>query len=490
MKSGTLRRPSKLKVLRKKSVLTQSPNEVSFDWSDKGVSEQVSAYALYNYDAQSCNECSFIVDDRFTVYSQSDGFWLAKNLRTGQKGLIPSNYVTTNKSEAVALEGWFNVDRLGAEQKLLMPGVETGMFIVRPGKSVDFPYSLSVRGPNSNVFHFQVGFDRAKNSFFLSPVKSFSTMNNLLNYYRSVTIDGDLGLTEPRPPRVNPPLDLGECKIDLDKLEFLEEIGSGNFGVVYTAKVSNVLMAVKKSKGEQGREAFIQEANTMLMLKHPSIVQFMGIAEDLEDNSVIIMLEYMANGSLKNYLQKNESELKYQDLIQMIDTLVQGMTYLESVNIAHMDLRADNVLVNGEGKVKIADFGLTRILGADMNFNSDKFPTRWTAPEIMQGLAKYTTKCDVWSFAVLMFEILTCGMLPYAELNPEEVKLKVLGGYRLPSPTVYGFECPDNIYNAMQACWNVDPNQRPTFREIYKITQVGMIKTVGYYGNAASMDED
>ncbi|KAM7536646.1 hypothetical protein Aperf_G00000083120 [Anoplocephala perfoliata] len=87
-----------------------------------------------------------------------------------------------------------------------------------------------------------------------------------------------------------------------------------------------------------------------------------------------------------------------------------------------------------------------------------------------------------------MFEILTCGMLPYAELNTEVVKLKVLGGYRLPSPTVYGFECPDNIYRVMQACWNIDPNQRPTFREIYFHIQEELIKIDRYYSNVALLN--
>ncbi|KAM7536363.1 hypothetical protein Aperf_G00000083170 [Anoplocephala perfoliata] len=452
----------------------------------------VSAYALYTYSQESNDECSFIAGDVLTVLQLEGEWWLAKNCRTGQKGLIPSNYVTTNKSEAIVLEGWFDVDRFGAEQKLLMPGVETGMYIIRPGKGANFPYSLSVRGQNSNIPHFQVGFNQLNKCFYLTPSISFSTVNDLLNYYKSTTLDGYLGLTEPRPPRVNPPLDLNDCKIDLNNLQFMERIGVGNFGEVYKAKVGNVLIAVKKSKGEQGREAFIQEAKTMLMLKHPSIVQFMGIAEEVDGKSVIIMLEYMANGSLRSYFQKRgKSAFKYRDLIQMIDTLAQGMIYLESVNVVHMDLRTDNVLVNGEGKVKIADFGLTRILGAGMNFNSDKFPIRWTAPEIMRGSATHTTKCDVWSFGVLMFEILTCGMQPYAELKtPDDVRKNVLAGVRLPSPTKYGFECHEAIYSAMKACWNVDPNQRPTFREIYRWTQEGVIEEVGYYGNAAELDRD
>ncbi|KAM7536647.1 hypothetical protein Aperf_G00000083127 [Anoplocephala perfoliata] len=264
-----------------------------------------------------------------------------------------------NSNYTIVLEGWFDVDQFGAEQKLLMPGVETGMYIIRPGEGADFPYSLSVRGQNSNILHFQVGFNQLKKCFYLTPSISFSTFDDLLNYYKSTTIDGYLGLTEPRPPRVNT-LYLNGYKIDLDNLQFMERIGEGNFGEVYKAKVGNVLIAVKKSKGEQGREAFIQEAKTMLMLKHPSIVQFMGIAEEVDGKSVIIMLEYMANGSLRSYFQKRgKSAFKYRDLIQMIDTLAQGMIYLESVNIVHMDLRADNVLVNGEGKVKIAKFGFT-----------------------------------------------------------------------------------------------------------------------------------
>lgn len=145
----------------------------------------------------------------------------------------------------------------------------------------------------------------------------FSSLN-----FIATTIDGKIGLTEPRPARINPPLNLNDCKYDLNKLEFLEVLGSGNFGVVYKAKIGNVLMAVKRSKGKQGREAFLQEVKTMLVLKHPSIVQFLGIAEDSADDSIIIMIEFMANGSLNSYFKRlGAKQFTYIDLITMIDTV-------------------------------------------------------------------------------------------------------------------------------------------------------------------------
>ncbi|VUZ43830.1 unnamed protein product [Hymenolepis diminuta] len=166
------------------------------------------------------------------------------------------------------------------------------------------------------------------------------------------------------------------------------------------------------------------------------------------------------------------------------------MVFLESLNVVHMDLRADNVLVNEEGKVKIGDFGLTQILGSSMNAGISQFPVRWTAPEIMCGPATYTTKCDVWSFGVLIFEILTCGMLPYGDLSLQQVRDGVPKGLRLPSPTIYGFECDATIYSIMQSCWNMDPQKRPVFKEIYTKTQQTIIKATKFYSNAVSTDRD
>ncbi|VDO16764.1 unnamed protein product, partial [Rodentolepis nana] len=299
-----------------------------------------SAYALYNYTAQNVDEVSLLVGDVLSVFNKNIGWWEVKNCRTGQKGLIPANYVTMDERETIVLEGVFSVDRIGAGNMFLFLGGEVGMFKIHPGNvnlfdaiqdpfgkiGSEFPYTLSDRGERSEIEH------------------------------HPTTIDGRLGLTEARPRRVNPPPKLDDCEFNIDELEILEELGSGNFGVVSKAQIGNVLIAIKKSKGKEGREAFIHEAQMMYVLKHPSIVQFQGFAEDPNDNSVIIMLEFMANGSLKHYLTKlGKSKFTYDDLIKMADRLVQGMIYLEYLDIVHMDLRADNILVNKEGVVKISD---------------------------------------------------------------------------------------------------------------------------------------
>lgn len=103
-------------------------------FSTKDEFQYKSAYALYNYTPGSVDEIGFLIGDVFTVYKENGNWWLVKNCRTGQKGLIPSNYVTMNEKEATLLAGWYDVDRIGAENKLLVPGVEVGMFIIRPGK--------------------------------------------------------------------------------------------------------------------------------------------------------------------------------------------------------------------------------------------------------------------------------------------------------------------------------------------------------------------
>jgi fyn-related kinase len=144
-----------------------------------------------------------------------------------------------------------------------------------------------------------------------------------------------------------------------------------------------------------------------------------------------------------------------------------GMAYLESQNYIHRDLAARNVLVGEHNIYKVADFGLARVFKVD---NEDiyeskheiKLPVKWTAPEAIRT-NKFSIKSDVWSFGILLYEIITYGKMPYSGMTGAQV-IQLLGqNYRLPQPS----NCPQQFYNIMLECWNAEPKERPTFETLH-----------------------
>ncbi|KAL5104890.1 Tyrosine-protein kinase SPK-1 [Taenia crassiceps] len=433
----------------------------------KGPAKSFPVKALYDYTATRPDECSFNVGDLLTVDDSSNDWWLATNLRTKKKGLIPNNYVTSDMSVSNVLKAWFDVDRMGAERKLLMPGVLPGTYILRPCESAGNPYSLSVRTNGVKIKHFRVYFDESTKRFYLWPSVQFPSLEEMISYYHSESIDGEISLIEARPRRVAPPLSFKDCFIHYEDIKLVKELGRGNFGAVYLGRILSMEVAVKKCLNIKDNQAFRDEAEVMHKLSHQRIMRFLGFCCDAPDNRVLIITEFMPNGALRDYLKTAEGRrLDYRHLISIIDQVVKGMVYLEKVGVVHRDLRAANVLVDADGSVKIADFGLTKILDFSQNFTEDALPFRWTALEAMKRSYQPDTKADVWSFGVFMFEVLTYGKTPFEGYNLRRLLEFLLEGGRLSSPRTYGFECDETVYAIMKSCWNAEPEKRPSFKEI------------------------
>lgn len=138
-----------------------------------------------------------------------------------------------------------------------------------------------------------------------------------------------------------------------------------------------------------------------------------------------------------------------------------GMSYLEAKSFIHRDLAARNVLVSKNFRYKISDFGLSKIIcDDDSTINSKKLlPIKWTAIEVILN-SNYSSKSDVWSYGIVLHEIVTNGAKPYIAFNNKDTIEAVKQGYRLPCPE----NCPKEIYKVMLKCWNSNPNKRPTFK--------------------------
>ncbi|CAF4152217.1 unnamed protein product, partial [Didymodactylos carnosus] len=270
--------------------------------------------------------------------------------------------------------------------------------------------------------------------------------------------------------------------INLDRM-----IGRGAFGEVYAGIwnqadseqtiTKNVEVAIKtllKTANEIQRLDFLKEAIIMNQFSHDHIVKILGICPDVEPK--FLVLQYMNEGDLQNYLRRSRPDktkvcqLLYDNCIDIALQIADGCCYLENLHYVHRDLAARNCLVeyrNDQRTVKIGDFGLAReIYRKDYYRKTGEalLPVRWMSPESLLD-AIFTVHSDVWSFGIVLWEIITLGQAPYHGLNNQQVVTYVSNGSLLLKPKF----CTNILYDVMIRCWQHDPKERLTFKTIYQL---------------------
>ncbi|KAM6075684.1 ephrin type-A receptor 5 isoform 10-T11 [Chlamydotis macqueenii] len=248
-------------------------------------------------------------------------------------------------------------------------------------------------------------------------------------------------------------------------------IGAGEFGEVCSGRLKlqgkrEFPVAIKTLKvgyTEKQRRDFLGEASIMGQFDHPNIIHLEGVVT--KSKPVMIVTEYMENGSLDTFLKKNDGQFTVIQLVGMLRGIASGMKYLSNMGYVHRDLAARNILINSNLVCKVSDFGLSRVLEDDpeaaYTTTGGKIPIRWTAPEAI-AFRKFTSASDVWSYGIVMWEVMSYGERPYWEMTNQDVIKAVEEGYRLPSP----MDCPAALYQLMLDCWQKDRNSRPKFDEI------------------------
>ena len=254
---------------------------------------------------------------------------------------------------------------------------------------------------------------------------------------------------------------LDEWEIDRTTLRFDKKLGVGNFSEVWLGlwNDSSPVFIKKLKPGIVEVADFVTEAQVMKKLRHQNLLKLYGVCT-LEE-PILIVTELMKHGALLDYLSTGEGRnLKLPELIGIAAQIAGGMAYLEEHSYIHTDLAARNVLIDDDNLCKVADFGLARVIKEDP-YNpckGAKFAIKWTAPEAVL-YNKFSMKSDVWSFGIVIYELLTKGGMPYPGMNNRQVLEAIDRGYRMPPPD----NCPDALYNIMLSCWKCNADDRPTF---------------------------
>ena len=173
------------------------------------------------------------------------------------------------------------------------------------------------------------------------------------------------------------------------------------------------------------------------------------------------MTEFTPHGILLDFLKTSEGQdLPLPSLIDFAAQIASGMRYLEKEGYTHRDLAARNILLGENYVNKVGNFHLAGLIKGDEYDERQcvRWPIKWTAPEATL-YNRFTIKSDVWSFGVLLTEIVTKGRTPYPEMGNAEAIAQVQRGYRMPIPP----GCPKPLYDIMLKCWHEIPEQRPTF---------------------------
>ncbi|KAM8864782.1 ephrin type-A receptor 2 isoform 2-T2 [Spinachia spinachia] len=251
-------------------------------------------------------------------------------------------------------------------------------------------------------------------------------------------------------------------------------IGAGEFGEVYRGNLKmpgrkEVAVAIKTLKPgytEKQRQDFLSEASIMGQFSHQNIIRLEGVVTKFKH--AMIVTEYMENGALDRYLKDHDGEFPSFQLVGMMHGIAAGMKYLSDMSYVHRDLAARNILVNNNLECKVSDFGLSRVLEDDpegtYTTSGGKIPIRWTAPEAI-AYRKFTSASDVWSFGIVMWEVMAFGERPYWDMSNHEVMKAINEAFRLPAP----MDCPSAVYQLMLQCWLQDRSKRPRFGDIVNL---------------------
>ena len=282
---------------------------------------------------------------------------------------------------------------------------------------------------------------------------------------------------------------LSKCKIDLGDYSIVKELNSGSYGRVFLVKdnTTEKPYAAKVIDSERTTKMLVnREIGIFLRMKHPTIVKFFGysLTDFEEEENVTLILQYAAKGSLEKLIsnaQKKIPQISFDNTIlqKILIGVARGMMYLHEHRVIHRDLKPANILLDDNYEPHISDFGTSKFLINDAYLQTEYVGTLiYMAPEVFDE-GDYNGKADVFSFGILMYEVLTRSK-PYSEIlrkgfSCSQFRKKIKKEHYRPK---FETKVKTSLQNLIEECWSDDPKDRPTFEEIFNKLAYGTNESV------------
>ncbi|XP_063297979.1 tyrosine-protein kinase SRK3-like [Pelobates fuscus] len=428
--------------------------------------------STYSYKARSSKDLEVSKGEKVEVIEHRGEWVYAKKTTDGgqvETGYIHQSYLADVGS--LEAEDWYfgSLMRLDAKRYLLQEQNQTGSFMVWKNAEIGC-YHLSVR-LNKLVRHYKI--QQSTTSFYLVQRASFNSILKLVEHYQ-LQPDGLCTKLEKACVKLDLPslrslshdTKIDNLEINPSSIKKIKALGRGSFGEVCLAlwnETTEVAIKELKVSKESLQQTLYGEAETMWKLNHERLLKLYAVC--LQAEPVFIVTEYMKHGTLKSYLKSHQKsrDLELHQLIDFAVQISQGMDYMEQNSCVHRDLRSENILLTAMMSCKIGDFGLARFMDStSVAITTDaKVPIKWMAPEVFQT-QRYSSKSDVWSFGVLLVEIVTYGKIPFPGKTNQEYIEEMMSGTPLQPPA----DCPNDLSFIMKMCWKQQPELRPSFSEL------------------------
>uniref|UniRef100_A0A9J7XN33 Ephrin type-A receptor 10 n=1 Tax=Cyprinus carpio carpio TaxID=630221 RepID=A0A9J7XN33_CYPCA len=284
-------------------------------------------------------------------------------------------------------------------------------------------------------------------------------------------------------------------ELDISSIKIERIVHTGDFGEVCRGclklpskrELPVAIKTLRAGCSEKQRRSFLSEAGILGQFDHANIVRLEGVIT--RGNTMMIVVESMANGALDSFLRKHEGQLTVLQLADLLSGVASGMKYLTEMGFIHRRLAAHKVLVNSSLVCKVSGFRPlqdNKIEAVYSTLHGGKSLVLWTAPEAIQ-YHRYSSASDVWSFGIVMWEVMSFGERPYWDMGNQDVIKAIEDGFRLPAPV----NCPPSLHQLMLDCWQKERTERPTFTQIHSALSKTMRSpdNIGTLGSSVSLAE-
>ena len=256
-------------------------------------------------------------------------------------------------------------------------------------------------------------------------------------------------------------------EINIAAFKTRQKIAEGKSGEFWEAinTADNSTVIIKYPKVQDKLK--LKEINALMRISHPNVIKLIGISTI--KSPIALIIEYVDNRNLLSFLRSNKNSLKVAQQFTIAESIARGMVQLERSNIVHCDLTAHSVLIDTHLVCKINSFSNAQCLDSTSGSMTVPqhvelmLPLKWCAPEVFLN-RKFSTKSDVWSYSVVLYEIFSLGAPPYSGMSNSEVRDFVTKGSVMPKPSSFS----SKVYDLMQSCFKFAPVDRPAFNHIYK----------------------